>query len=206
LLDQFKRYLLEQGYQPGDKISTEEELAAHFGVGRHKIREAAGTLCQMGVLDKKARRGTVVRSLDPESAGRDLQFRFALAAFDPADYQEARVVLERAILPLAIRRMTPAILHELETTVETMEANLTVPEVADAADREFHLLLLKACGNRTLQAFGQVIQALFRREYRQRYWTEEAQRSSAADHRHLVEAIDASDIEQALTIMAGHFK
>ena len=86
LLDALKNYLRENGYRSGEKIPTEMELAAHFNVSRSRIREATTTLCLQGILDKKARRGTVIRSMDPESAGSDLLFRFSLDNVDPADY------------------------------------------------------------------------------------------------------------------------
>ena len=110
LLDALKNYLRENGYRSGEKIPTEMELAAHFNVSRSRIREATTTLCLQGILDKKARRGTVIRSMDPESAGSDLLFRFSLDNVDPADYLEARKVIERAVMPLTVRRITPVML------------------------------------------------------------------------------------------------
>ena len=98
LLEELKSYLLELGCRPGEKIPTEMELAAHFKVSRGKVREATTALCLQGVLDKKARRGTVIKSLDPDSAGSDLLFRFSLSDIDPADFKEARRVIERAIM------------------------------------------------------------------------------------------------------------
>jgi DNA-binding FadR family transcriptional regulator len=206
LLDKFKKFLIDKGYKTGDKIATEAELAKHFGVSRNKIREATITLSQLGILDKKARRGTILKSLDPESISNDLKFRFSLADFNPADFQEARSVIEKAILPLAIKRITPALLNELENSIVEMEDNLDVPEKADIADRKFHMTLLAACGNQTLQAFGRVIESLFNKEKRQKYWTKENFLVAVKDHNNLIKAIKSSDIEQALDIMSKHFK
>ena len=206
LLDEFKKFLIDKGYKCGDKIATEVELAKHFNVSRNKIREAAVTLTQLGILDKKARRGTILKSLNPESISNDLKFRFKLADFNPADFHEARSIIEKAILPLAVKRITPALLRELEDSVVEMKANLQLPEKADAADRKFHMLLLAACGNQTLQAFGEVIQALFSKEYRQKYWSEECFRIAAAEHSELIQAIKDFDEQQALNVMSRHFK
>ena len=127
LLDALKNYLRENGYRSGEKIPTEMELAAHFNVSRSRIREATTTLCLQGILDKKARRGTVIRSMDPESAGSDLLFRFSLDNVDPADYLEARKVIERAVMPLTVRRITPVMLRQLENLTEKMEDPGTSP-------------------------------------------------------------------------------
>lgn len=206
LLEELKKYLLEKGYKPGDKIPTEYELANHFKVSRGKIREAANTLSQLGILEKKARRGTILKSLDPESVSDDLKFRFSLVEFNSYDFQEAREVIENAILPLALKRMTPALLNELEQTAEAILKNVQEPEKADRADQRFHLILLEACGNKTLQTFGQVIQILFSEENRRHYRSEELILAAANDHVQLVQAIKDSDNEKAIEIMANHLK
>ncbi len=206
LLEQFKTFLIKKEYKPGDKIATEMELAAHFQVSRSKIREAANTLSQLGILEKKARRGTILKSLNPKSVGNDLKFRFAMADFNPADFQETRCVVEKAILPLTVKRITPVLLNELEKAAAEMKNNLSEPKKADAADQKFHLILLEACGNQTLQAFGQVIQALFSNENRQKYWSAEKMSSASEEHCQLVQAIKDSDTEEAVEIMAKHFK
>ncbi len=206
LLEELKKYLLEKGYKPGDKIATEYELSTHFKVSRGKIREAANTLAQLGILEKKARRGTILKSLDPDSVSDDLRFRFSLVDFNPADFMEAREVIENAILPLALKRMTPTLLNELEQAAEDILKYIQEPEKADQADQRFHLILLEACGNKTLQTFGQVIQTLFREENRQQYWAEGKILAAANDHIQLVQAIKDSDYEKASNIMAQHFK
>lgn len=206
LLNQFKKFLIEKGYKPGDKIATEMELSKYFNASRNKIREASITLCQLGILEKKPRRGTILKSIDPESVGKDLQFRFSLADVNPADFQEARTVVEKAILPLAVKRITPVLLAKLADTVEEMENNIDNPEKADGADRKFHLILLEACGNQTLQAFGQVIQSLFRKENRLKYWSSEKLQVAVEEHRRLIQAIKASDLDLAIEIMTAHCK
>ncbi len=206
LLTEVKKFMLERGYKPGDKIATEQELSTHFGVSRNKIREATTTLCQLGILEKKARRGTIVKDLDHETISSDLQFRFSMIDVNPADFQEARIVMEKAILPLAIKRITPILLDELEKAVNIMETNQDKPETFDNADREFHLILVKACGNQTLQAFGQLIQALFQKQYRKKYWTEERFRQAAIDHNELLDAIKSGDESTAFQLISNHFK
>lgn len=206
LLAALKDYLRENGYRAGEKIPTEMELATHFKVSRSRIREATTTLCLQGILDKKARRGTIIRAIDPESAGSDLLFRFSMDNVDPADYLEARKVIERAVMPLTVRRITPALLHQLEKLIEKMDDPDSSPEDADLADRDFHLLLLKACGNRTLQVFGQVIQALFREEFRRQYRVPGLIKDAVAEHRKIVAALKDSNEAEAVELIANHIR
>ena len=206
LLEQFKKFLIDKGYKPGDKIATEMELSGYFKVSRAKVRETAHTLSQLGILEKKARRGTILKSLDPESVSDDLKFRFSLGNFNPADFQEARSVIEKAIVPLAVKRMTPSLLKNLEDAATIMLDNCSKPELADEADRSFHLILLEACGNQTLQAFGQVIQSLFTKENRRKYWSKDNVKTAANEHIQLIQAIKDSDVAGALNIISKHFK
>ncbi len=206
LLDELKGYLREGKFRPGEKIPTELELAAHFGVSRSRIREATTTLCQLGILDKKARRGTVIRAVDPEAAGSDLLFRLSLDENDPADFLEARKVIERAVMPLTVRRITPAQLRKLELLTDTMESSGVSAETADLADRDFHLLLLEASGNRTLRIFGQVLQALFREQFRRQYRRPDLIAAAAAEHRQLIAALKHSDKAAAEEWILHHIK
>ena len=205
LLRQFKDFLISENYSVGDKIMTEMELAEHFHVSRSKIREASTALCQQGILSKKARRGTILQSLDPELLSENLEFQFSLSDVNPADFQEARIVIEEAILPLAIRRITPAQLAELTGHAQKMVDCLDNPELADEHDKAFHLTLLKACGNRTLQTFGQVISSLFRKDCRKKYWDAAKVSKAAQDHLQLLAAIRDNDTPKALTIIHRHF-
>lgn len=50
--------IAQSRYRPGDKLPTEAELAARFGVNRHTIRRALGDMADRGIL--RARRGSGV--------------------------------------------------------------------------------------------------------------------------------------------------
>jgi len=47
--------------RPGDKLDTEPELARRFDVSMSTIREAISSFAQNGLLERRARRGTIVR-------------------------------------------------------------------------------------------------------------------------------------------------
>ena len=110
------------------------------------------------------------------------------------------------VMPLTVRRITPVMLRQLENLTEKMEDPATSPEEADLADPDFHLLLLKACGYRTLQVFGRVLQALFREEFRRQYRLPGLVRAAAAEHRKLVTALKNSDEAEAVELIANHIR
>ena len=205
LRSELRQYLLDEGLRPGDRIEPEIRLAERFAVSRGKMREVLTTLCHEGVLERAPRRGTVVRDLNPQRLGEDLRFRFELAGFDPADATEARAIIEAAILPLVLRRITPTQLRDLGQLVDHMAENANRPRVADSADKGFHLSLFRACGNQTLATFSGVVESLFSDELRAKYQTPECVRVAVGCHRALLDAIRRDDLAGAVAAQKAHF-
>ncbi|MHC4123837.1 MAG: FadR/GntR family transcriptional regulator [Planctomycetota bacterium] len=206
LIAELKKHFLKQEYKPGDRIETEFELAGKFKVSRAKVREAMTAMYYQGLLNRKPRAGTSIRRLNPVSIGKDLAFRFRMAGFEGADAKEARHIIELAILPLVIRRITPSQFQRLEDIITHMESVIDDPKEADAADCNFHIELLRACGNITLQAFAGVIEGLFRDTIRKKYWTKELLHGALHDHQSLLKAIRQDDTEKAMDILRHHWK
>jgi GntR family transcriptional regulator, transcriptional repressor for pyruvate dehydrogenase complex len=60
VMDRLKELISSGVYKPGDKLPTENELAAQFGVGRSSIRETIKVFNYLGVLESKSAKGTFV--------------------------------------------------------------------------------------------------------------------------------------------------
>jgi GntR family transcriptional repressor for pyruvate dehydrogenase complex len=204
LTNRFKQHLLKKRYSPGDRIESEMELARRFGVSRSKIREVTTMLHRVGLLHRKQRAGSTICALDPTTIGEDLAFRFLMAGLDDANAWEARRVIELSILPLVVRRATPARLQEMEDAIERMQANVNNPDAADRADRDFHLTMLQACGNEILQSLASVFHELFRATVRRKYWKTELFRKAIKEHRSLLDAIRGEDLDRAQQILEAH--
>jgi DNA-binding FadR family transcriptional regulator len=205
LQEQIKSYLLENGFAPGDKIPPETVLAEIFHTSRNKIREVTTTLCHQGILEKKARRGTILLEPDPDRVRGEFLFQFNLTRQNHFDCVEARKVLEKAVIPLTVRRIVPQQLQKLNEIMQAMETPGITPECLDELDCQFHLLLLESCGNKTLQTFGQVIQGLFQHDFRVIYRTEAMMQKAISAHRKLYEAIKHSDTALAVECLEHHF-
>lgn len=68
-------------YRPGDKLPTEAEMAARFGVNRHTVRRALGDMAERGIL--RSRRGAGVFVDAPVTdypLGRRVRFHQNIAA------------------------------------------------------------------------------------------------------------------------------
>jgi len=204
LLDAVRNHLIRSGYRAGDRIETEQQLAGRFRVSRSRMREVTTTLCQLGVLESRPRRGTILKSFDPVRAAEHVGFHFAVAGLNPADSWEARTVIEEAVLPLVVRRATPAALSEMRDAIRRMERRAQSVRQVYAADRDFHLLMLKSCGNRTLQAFAQVIINIFDRQYRGLRPSPELVTTSIEEHWSILKAVEEGDLRTARRILRRH--
>lgn len=73
---------LTQGrYQTGDKLPTEAELSARFGVNRHTVRHAIGALVDEGLMHSRRGAGVFVTSVTTEyPIGRRVRFHQNLEA------------------------------------------------------------------------------------------------------------------------------
>jgi GntR family transcriptional regulator, phosphonate transport system regulatory protein len=86
-------------YRPGGKLPTELDLAARFGVNRHTVRHALGSLAEDGILH--TRRGSG-----------------AFVALKPADYPIGRRVRFHQNV-LAAGQMPSREIHRLETRISS---------------------------------------------------------------------------------------
>jgi GntR family transcriptional regulator, phosphonate transport system regulatory protein len=68
-------------YRSGDRLPTEAELAARFGVNRHTVRHAIGTLVDAGTLRTRRGAGVFVTSVPTDyPLGRRVRFHQNVAA------------------------------------------------------------------------------------------------------------------------------
>ena len=205
LREQIRAHIFRDDRRPGDRIETEEELSAAFEVSRHQVRRVLNAMVQQGLLTKSPRRGTFIRHFDPSIAASNLKSSFQVSNFGLGEYIEARLVIEQAVLPLAIRRITPGQIAQMKESIDRMVALEDEPEKADEADRDFHMILLSSCGNEILSSFSTIVSMLFHDStYRKRYWNRTTIDRLAREHRRILKAIAAGDTETALKLHAQH--
>jgi GntR family transcriptional repressor for pyruvate dehydrogenase complex len=203
--DRIRKYILNSGKKPGEKIETEHELAAIFKITRYKVRNVLNGLMQQGILSKAPRRGTFINHFDPAIVASNLNFAYQISNTNLYEYMEARMVVELAAMPLVIKRITPFQISAAEEIIDRMSQLKNDPPKADQADRDFHLLLLSACGNQLLASFSKVVSLLFHyAEYRKKYWSPSIISKLAEEHRGIIEAIKSGDLELTVKRMENH--
>ena len=208
LFESIKNYLLDDANRNAEgRIETETELAVRFNTSRYKVRQALSTLVQMGMLERSPRRGSVLKNLEQHNINHQLLMQFDLSGFDITEFTEARILIECAIIPLATRRIFPAMLSKLENELRLIEENADNPQVADRHDRDFHLLLLQASGNRVLQVFSDVLITYFEKT-RESLPANDRQYflDTAAKQREILLHIKKGDAQMASELMRAHLR
>lgn len=199
------QYILNQA-KTGQRIDTENELARRFNITRYKVRKALAVLSQMGIIDRAPKRGMTLLSLGPKNISTQIQTQMDVANFDVREFIEARLLIEVDIIPLAIRRMTPALLGRLEDAINRIEAFANNPREADRWDREFHLLLLEACGNRVLQVFSAALVTYFEKTTDRLPNDPHFFIDVAMKERELLNAIKAGEVDRAKALLSAHLR
>ncbi|MGK4579040.1 FadR/GntR family transcriptional regulator [Kitasatospora sp. HPMI-4] len=204
-IEKIKAMILSGALKPGDRLPKEPDLAAELGLSRNSLREAVKALSLLNVLDVRQGDGTYVSSLEPPLLLEALAFILDLHRDESVlELFQVRTILESAAAALAAQRMTDEQLAELRETLDRLGENPTV-EALVANDLEFHGRIAAAAGNSVLAS---LIESLSNRTARARVWRgltqEDAVRRTIAEHRAIVEAMAAHDVEAARALATVH--
>ena len=128
---------------PGDKLPSERELAARFGVGRPLIREALRSLAELGLIETIPARGTFVRAGGDTRADRQAGMAIRRRGVTAHELSEARLMLETGTARRAAQRATADDIARLEAILEGLDRSSGTDHVE--RDLAFHLEI--ACGS-----------------------------------------------------------
>lgn len=184
-----ERLILDGELAPGDRLPPERELADHFGVSRVSIREALRELENLGLIDRKPGRGTIV--LAP---GDRLTVLSGALDQDPELHHimELRAIVEPPIARLTANRATERDITQLRELIEAMERDVTKERYAEL-DRAFHQSIAQYAHNPLLEFINERIAQQIAPSRASRYQTKERRVMSSAAHRRIYEAIAAGD-------------
>ena len=163
VIDRLTYAMIYKELRPGDKLPTEMELAASFGVGRNSIREAIKILVSFGVLEIRRPEGTFVANGFSDKMINPLLYGIILDQSDSIDsLKELREWVDLGILELAMEKAEPEDIFQLE---EQLNKLLTEINGGDAhkifvADDEFHEAISTAAHNSLLGQIAKLVRTL----------------------------------------------
>lgn len=190
----------------GDKLPTENELAAALQVSRPVVREALRGLSILGVVESRQGGRCYVTDLSPARLLAPVQLVIAVDESNVDALYEARVAVEGGLLRLGAARASEDDLAKLRKLVEAGYA-LTGDAVGfRVLDLEFHQTLMAIAGNPFLE---RVAQSLYELGIEYRRVASEIPgviARSAAEHEAIVAALASRDPETAAEAMRVHLK
>lgn len=190
--DHLREEILSSRLAPGVELS-EVALARSLGISRGPLREALGQLAAEGLVTIVPRRGAVVRRLTRQEF---------------IDAYQVREALESLAIKLAVPRLTDREKREFHGMAEQMERAAAKGD-GDRffeLNRQFHARLVQASGNSKLEEVHSQLVAQMGRLMKQSVQLRGGVEQSAAEHRAILEAVDAGDPERAAQLLEDHIE
>jgi len=204
VISAIKEMIVEEGFKPGDKFYSENELTKKLGVSRSSIREAVKILETTGLVQVSQGKGIFIDDIQ----GRRLsEFSSWLKNNEQAirEHFEVRMILESKTARYAaekadgddIRRMEEA---HAQFVKFSSENNI---EEAISADGKFHRLLAAATKNETLHVLMKAITTKLSTGWISSLYTPGRMEKTTSEHADILRAVkkgDAAGAENAMTL------
>jgi GntR family uxuAB operon transcriptional repressor len=180
----------------GLRLPTERQLALEFGITRAAVRHALSYLEAEGHVSREVGRGTFLRATAGEADD-----------VSPADVMVARELFEPQVIPLVVRHATARDFADVERCLHGGEAAGSSEEF-ERWDDAFHRAIVVAAHNQLLLRMYDSIAAARNGplwgNLKRSHDSPERRALYRADHRRIVEALEARELEQALEATRVH--
>jgi DNA-binding GntR family transcriptional regulator len=177
---------------PGTELQ-EVTLAASLGVSRGPIREALGRLAAEGLVTVRPRRGAIVRALSAEEF---------LEAY------QVREALEVMAVRLAVPKLAAGAVAELQRLIDAMVRHADDEDVEAFFDANsaFHRMFFEVAGNQMLTDLYELVRNQIDRHRLRSLELRGNVRRSIAEHRAILRAVRAGDVERAAHLVSEHIR
>lgn len=202
------RLLIRQGQlTAGDRLPSERELCERFGVSRVTVREALRVLEANGLVEIRvgARGGAFVTAPSSRLVGEGIADLITLASLTAVEVTEARMVFELGIVPLVCDRATAEDIDALYEICDRSSAALQDDEYPLELSAEWHTRYAQAAHNRAVAMLVESLHGpLVLSLERAREAAPLHGRHGVEEHRALVDAIAARNVQKATRLMSTH--
>jgi GntR family transcriptional repressor for pyruvate dehydrogenase complex len=191
-------------FTPGDRLPTEKQLMAEYGVGRNSVREAVQALVTLGLVDVRPGRGATVIGIESSSVMDSEMISVLLKEKTVDDLYAFRRLLEVEIARVAAVAATPRDVEDIAAAVRAFDSALELGSPIGDYDLRFHAAVAAASHNMVYVTMLDAVSGLIvhaRRLSANVYWTSAR---GKLEHTQLAAAIEAHDPDAAGAIMATH--
>lgn len=147
-----QRLIRDGSFKPGDVLPGQRELAQRFGASLASVREAISVLSAVGLVEARAGKGTIVRSVSEATSEFEGWLGVLGSAEEATELVEARKLLEQHSVQQAARKAGPEAAAKLYALLADMHKAVRDrnPEAYAEADIAFHVGIAEIAGNRVI--------------------------------------------------------
>ena len=208
LIGEMVPFLQRRGYDPGERIPAERELASRFGVSRGQVREALCSLEVLRVIERRPKSGIFMAPGRPsvEALALFAQIGIPLNAEDVRQTVEMRRIHEVEAIRLACQRRSDANLLRMEEILRTTQEDGDDETALAHHDHCFHSEIVRATQNDIFLRMADIFY-LMTTERRAAYLAHPGRRQrSAGDHQRMLDAIASRDVSSAVDATHAHLE
>ncbi|WP_345955592.1 FadR/GntR family transcriptional regulator [Mucilaginibacter sp. PAMB04168] len=205
IIRELKQLIVSGQLKPGDRLPAERSLSEKFGVGRSYVREAILKLEFYGLLKTNPQSGTYVSGLSIKVIDNIINDIIKLNKDNFSALIEARYYLELDAVKLAAERRSQADLEAIEQALLDYETKTLANQDAVEEDMLFHIMIARAANNSVIESMILVlIPDLIKTIIENKVCGENRGKTAMKEHRAILEALKAGDIDAAEDAMAQH--
>ena len=187
--ERLRQQIFARELEPGGWID-EMKLAAAFGISRMPLREALKVLAAEGLVTMKVRRGAYVTEMSRD---------------DVAQVYHLLALLESDAAATVAANATAAQRAQLVALHAQLEKQARRRDEFFATNERFHVTLLQMAGNRWALQTVQDLRKVMKLNRHHSLFKQGRLAESLAEHRALMQAIEARDAQAAAQLMKAHF-
>ncbi|HSB98535.1 MAG TPA: GntR family transcriptional regulator [Burkholderiaceae bacterium] len=188
--DRLREKIFARELEPGAWID-ELKLAAEWGISRTPLREALKVLAVEGLVTMKVRRGAYVTEMSRD---------------DVTQVYRLLALLESDAAGEVAASANDAQLAELRALHERLEKQTRQRDAFFAANERFHFKLLEIAGNRWRSQIVADLRKVMKLNRHHSLFRQGRIAESLAEHRALMQALEAHDARRATLLMRRHFE
>lgn len=203
------RYIVENGFRPGDRLPTLDQISESLGVSIAKLREELGLARGLGVVEVKPGSGTRV-ALYSFTPAVSVSALYAIGQDESAfeALGQIRAALEVSFWERAVVQLTEADIDTLRKTVAEARERLTYSPIQVPAreHRCFHLTVFSKLANPfvvgVLEAYWNAYDAFGLGLYSELNYL----RTVWDYHERIIDSIEAGDVGQGRRLLDEHMQ
>lgn len=192
--------------QVGDELPSERELATMLMVSRETVRGAVSRLAGEGIVQVSQGARTRIANVNVDVGAQRIGVTnpTSINGYSLDAVHAARLLVETAVVADAARNLSGDDIRRLEDSIVAQEAACDDPVRFLICDREFHLTIYYASGNRLLADFVVDLYTYMLDHRRIAMGKPGAIEKSLEDHRFIVSALKMRNPEAVSAAFANH--